>query len=351
MAWSVKRRQLLALAIGAGIAAALFWSFDPKAIAGSVAAIGWGLFVISLHRLLSIACDARAWGCLIPAAQRPGFLQLLAFRCMAKSVNTFLPAMQVGGDLLRVHMLWRSGLPVGSAGASVLVDAILNLAAQIAYTLLGIAAIGWLGTGSSAIGPLLGVLLIGCGIVVAFYVALRRGFLQFVAGWARRLARLAGAGPERFAEGLVAVEQESEGLFRSPDALRGGWLWHLASWLLRTGETWLALYFMGAEITLTGALIIESLSIAVRTAAFAIPGGLGAQEAAILVVGAFVGLAPETALALAVVKRVREFLVFGPGLLAWWIYQIRVPVRLRGRTSRVAPLPPVPAVRSPGTET
>ncbi|MGH6960939.1 MAG: lysylphosphatidylglycerol synthase domain-containing protein, partial [Dongiaceae bacterium] len=134
MAWSMKRRELVALVIGGAIAIALLWSFDPRAVAASVTVIGWGLFVICLYRLSSIACDAMAWGCLMPAQQRPGLLRLFGFRWMAKSINTFLPAMQVGGDLLRVHMLWCNGLPVGTAGASVLVDATLNLAAQIAFT-------------------------------------------------------------------------------------------------------------------------------------------------------------------------------------------------------------------------
>ena len=55
-----------------------------------------------------------------------------------------------------------------------------------------------------------------------------------------------------------------------------------------------------------------------RTAAFAIPGGLGAQETAILLIGSHLGLSPGTAIALALVKRVQEFIVCAPGLIAWW---------------------------------
>jgi hypothetical protein len=89
-------------------------------------------------------------------------------------------------------------------------------------------------------------------------------------------------------------------------------------WLLRTGESWLALRFMGSGIGLPEALVIESLTGLVRSAAFAIPGGLGAQEGALVLVGAQLGLAPGTAVALGLVKRVQELVVCAPGLVAWW---------------------------------
>ena len=52
-------------------------------------------------------------------------------------------------------------------------------------------------------------------------------------------------------------------------------LWHLAAWLLRTADTLIAVTFMGAAIGLREAVVIESLTLAVRSAAFVVPGGLG----------------------------------------------------------------------------
>ena len=57
-----------------------------------------------------------------------------------------------------------------------------------------------------------------------------------------------------------------------------------------------------------------------RGAAFLVPGALGLQEAGFLGLGLLLGLAPETALALAIARRIRDLVVFLPGLLAWvWV--------------------------------
>ena len=56
---------------------------------------------------------------------------------------------------------------------------------------------------------------------------------------------------------------------------------------------------------------------AIRTGAFAIPGGLGVQEGGSVLVGAVLGIPAPVALALALARRVREFLLGVPGLLAW----------------------------------
>ena len=65
------------------------------------------------------------------------------------------------------------------------------------------------------------------------------------------------------------------------------------------------------------------------SAAFIVPGALGVQEGAFLLVGATLGLDGSTALALAVARRLRDVIVFFPGLLAWQWEELR---RRRART-------------------
>jgi hypothetical protein len=55
----------------------------------------------------------------------------------------------------------------------------------------------------------------------------------------------------------------------------------------------------------------------VRSIGFLIPGGLGLQEGGILLGGVWLGLAPETVLAAALLKRAREIVCGLPGLVAW----------------------------------
>ena len=48
-----------------------------------------------------------------------------------------------------------------------------------------------------------------------------------------------------------------------------------------------------------------------------VPGALGVQEGAFIVIGAALGLDATTALALATARRLRDAIVFFPGLIAW----------------------------------
>ncbi|MGU3541258.1 TIGR00374 family protein, partial [Methylobacterium sp. A54F] len=66
-----------------------------------------------------------------------------------------------------------------------------------------------------------------------------------------------------------------------------------------------------------------SLAQAVRGAAFAVPGALGAQEGGLIALCAIFGIPAEAALALSLVKRLAGLLVGLPGLFSWHILERR----------------------------
>ncbi len=99
--------------------------------------------------------------------------------------------------------------------------------------------------------------------------------------------------------------------------------WQLAGWALGGGEIWLALHFLGQPRGVFDALVIEALIQAVSSAAFIVPGALGVQEGAFVVIGAALGLDATVALALATARRLRDAIVFFPGLIAWQWAEVR----------------------------
>jgi Lysylphosphatidylglycerol synthase TM region len=106
---------------------------------------------------------------------------------------------------------------------------------------------------------------------------------------------------------------------------------HLLGWLIGTAEIWIALRFMGIPVSVNEAVVIESLVQAVRGAAFAIPGALGAQEAGLILLCGMFAIPPDQALALSLIKRAADLIVGVPGLIA---LQILEGGRLRARYSR-----------------
>jgi len=98
---------------------------------------------------------------------------------------------------------------------------------------------------------------------------------------------------------------------------------HMISWLLGGIEVCLALHFLGHDIGFASGLIIESLGQATKAAGFAVPGALGIQEGGYIVIGRALGLSPEVAIALSLMKRLRESALGVPGLIFWQCTEAR----------------------------
>ena len=83
------------------------------------------------------------------------------------------------------------------------------------------------------------------------------------------------------------------------------------------------LRLFGHPVSATDALILESLTQALRHVAFVIPAGLGVQEAGLVVFGNALGINNELALAVSMAKRMREVLCGVPSLLSWQWFEAR----------------------------
>jgi hypothetical protein len=109
-------------------------------------------------------------------------------------------------------------------------------------------------------------------------------------------------------------------LYRRRPAVLGSGCIHLGGWLLGAGEIWLTFYALGTPTGLEQCLILESLGTAARSAGFFVPGALGIQEVALVLVGGLVGISLPSAMLLAIVKRLRDVLLGVPALLLWqWL--------------------------------
>ena len=74
---------------------------------------------------------------------------------------------------------------------------------------------------------------------------------------------------------------------------------------------------MGRPLDWPEAVAIEALIQAVSSAAFVVPGALGVQEGGFVLIGTALGVDAPTSLALAAARRIRDLVVYFPGLVAW----------------------------------
>ncbi|MDP6516903.1 MAG: lysylphosphatidylglycerol synthase domain-containing protein [Alphaproteobacteria bacterium] len=298
----------LALAIGL-----IAWRGVDQVVAALIAA-GWGLALVVLWEIVPLAVDSIGWRVLIARAERPGFAAMVRARWIRQSVNQLLPVAQIGGELVGARILMLGGVSGPVAGASVVVDLTLGVLTQVVYTLICVALLASVdGGGGLALAVVAGtgVLL---GAIAAFFLAQRRGLF----GWIARTAQsLSGRGWLALVGGGEALDRAVRTLYRRPRALWGNAAWQMAAWTLGAGEVWIALHVLGHPVGLVESLIIQGLGRAARSAAFAVPAGIGVQEGGYMLICGTLGLGPDIGLALSLVKRVRELGVGLPGLLAW----------------------------------
>jgi putative membrane protein len=300
-------------------------------VGAAIAVAGPGLLVVALFHVVSMFGHAMGWRELL-VRKPPRVGTALFGRWVGESVNGLLPVMQVGGNVARARYLARYGVPGDEAAASVVVDVTLIVLTQIVFTLLGTALLLMhLGGSRIALAAVAGMALMAM-LVGGFFVAQRRGIFAGLTRFSGRLARgvdLTALGAE-----ASAIDASVARLWRERGALARSSAWHCAAWVLGAGEIWLALYYLGHPVDVRTALLIESLTQAVRAGAFAVPGALGVQEGGYLLLGGALGLGPDTSLALALTKRVRDLVLGLPGLIAWQVDVVTSRVRTRARDGR-----------------
>jgi putative membrane protein len=304
---------ILAIVLGGGAVIGLVGWFGAQAIGSDVLQAGWAIpATLALH-MVQLYLSAIAWrisvGIRLP--RMPVYFRL---RWIREAVNSLLPVAQMGGNLVGIRMLAQRGVPGAVAGAGTTLDLTIEALTQFAWTMVGIAVLASISSDQSW-KPWVegGLITMGIGLA-GFVIAQRAGMLRLIEALAMRLQRVF---PALSVESVRGLHAELMRLQANRGALATASAIHLRAWALGTLEAWLALTAMGAHVTVAEALVIESLGMAARSAGFVVPGALGVQEAGFILVCGLFQIHPDTAIALSMVKRVREMTVGLPGLVAW----------------------------------
>ena len=305
--------RVLAIA-GLALAVILFARENVQGIVDLVTAAGPGLLLAGLFHFVPMIANARAWQRLLPAAQRPNVGAMTRAVWIRESVNGLLPVARVGGELIAYRMLRHHVVGRSIVAASLLADMALSVLSQVVFALLGLGLLLAVTHAPIDTAPLLGGVVSLIPLGIGFLLVQRAGALSAVTRFLDRVfaGRLGFALPRslRLDHAIRAVYERR----RDVVACFG---WQLVAWLLGAGEIWLALHFLGQQRSILDAIVIEALIQAISSAAFVVPGALGVQEGGFIVIGAALGLDATTALALATARRMRDAIVFFPGLIAW----------------------------------
>ena len=290
-----------------------------RGIENTLAIAGFSiLWVVPLH-IIPIMLDSQGWRVLLhDSEQKPssGFLFWVAG--IREAINGLLPVFRVGGEFTGARLATRAGISKANAIASVLVEVTLTLFNQIFFTLMGIFLLVTVSMNHPFYGQILPALLLATTAIVIFVLIQRGGFFSLCHRWIERLG-----GGNRFIRAVgdpQALDRAIRRLYQRRTLLLRAALWQMAGLLAGVLEIWLALFLLGSRVGWSGALVLESLSQALRSASFFVPSGIGVQEGGFVVFGSLLGIRPDITLSLSLVRRLREVLFGLPFLVSWqWL--------------------------------
>jgi uncharacterized membrane protein YbhN (UPF0104 family) len=297
----MKRLLIIAAGLGLVLALAIIAVEGIGAVSRAFAAVGYGIAVVTVIRTVELSGAGLGWWIVFPAGAKASLRQCIWVRFIREAINMLLPVAQVGGEIAGARLMTLFGVPAALAGATVLVDILMQVVSLFLFTLVGIGIFALDGADNKLLGPIvIGAAIMGA-VLAGFFAAQRFGGAKLLD---RALMMLA----EKF-----------------------GWssLANLA-WFVGVFEVLVALRLMGYPVSLADAVVIESLGQAVRAAAFLVPGALGVQEAGFIAICSAFGIPAPAALALSLVKRVPELVIGPPFLFVWHAHEAKA-LKQRGQ--------------------
>lgn len=325
---------LVATVAGLAIAGWTLSATGADKVLDIIARFGVGGFLAyCAYSLATIALLGGAWASSAPPLGiRDTFAIFGWARLVREAAADVLPFSQVGGLVIAIRLLIARAIPMPLVNASLLVDLTTEMASQIVFTLFGIAGFVVLRSGAEDSGALMTPILIGTvvmiALMVAFFLAQSRVLRVAEMLLGRMLPAVSGE--------IANVRAELARIYAQPMRVGLALAFNLAAWIASAAGAWLALKLMGVKLPLVTVLVMESLIFVLRSVAFALPGAIGVQEVAYVLLGPLLGLPAEEALALSLAKRARDLAIGVPALLAWQAGEARA---LGADRPRVAGLP------------
>jgi putative membrane protein len=305
---------ILAAVTGLALAGYLIFYVGFGPVLAAIGAVGWGGFAfLCFYGALLFALLGAAWRMLIPSRNNPDLLTFIWGRAVRDCAGEILPFSQVGGMVIGARAAMLRGLGGPLAFASTVVDITVEMVAEIAFVLAGLAILVVRAPPSAASGNLVRGIALGllaATLGAALFVVLQRKSFSTIVRWMTRLL------PET-AGRAGAVQHNFAAIYDSPLRLALSLVIHLAAWLATALWAWFAVRLIGKPMSFSSIVAIEAILYGIRSVAIFVPAAIGVQEAAYALLGPLFGLPAPIALALSLLKRARDITLGVPILLAW----------------------------------
>ncbi len=293
-----------------------------------------GMAVIIALYTVEFLADVAGWQITFDTLTLRGswLYRLYVVRMVGEAFNVITPVASMGGEPVKVMLLKKYyGVPYGDASASVLLAKTVNLFSLVFFLAGGLALI-LLDSRFSSAETLVAAsgLVVFCCVVFAFFLVQRMRISSRGSAWISRW-RVG----ERIRDYLHHIEAFDARLVtfysRRRRRFAAALILALCAWFIGALSIYYTMLFLGTPVSFTDAWIIEAFAQLIRAGTFFIPASIGAQEGAFVLVCATLTGSASSGLAAALVRRFREILWIGGGLLLGWWFSFRPTLQSDGR--------------------
>jgi putative membrane protein len=321
----LKLAAYIAGLLGLALLTVLVIRSDFAVMGHTIRTAGWDLLWLPPYRLLYFLLYAIGWRALLrpyDPQRRASLGYLFWVTTVREGIDRLLPVASVGGGFAGVRLAGWRGIPAAPAAATVATEVLLTMMALYVFTATGLFLLSDLGASEQTYRHVLVALLLSLPVPVITGLLLRNG-----AVFARLEAFLRPmVGETALSDGAAALDRELRACLSRGGSLAFAGILQLVAFLSASFEVWFALRLFGHPVDVRAAVMLESMTQAMRHVAFIVPAGLGVQEAGFVLFGHALGISSELALAVSMAKRMREVLCGVPALVSW---QLREAARLR----------------------
>ncbi len=271
--------------------------------------------IAGINSGIILLTGARWWIILRAQGYRIRYSQVTGYRVVSFGVSYFTPGPQFGGEPVQVYYLNnRHGIPVSSAIASVSLDKIFELLANLLFLIIGVNFT--LQTKSyfqiSNIQVIISLTL-PFMLLIGYSIAIWIGI--------HPLSILLGLVPSKLQSYAVIKSivtsteaQMSEFCQRKPASVLIASLISAAIWIAMVAEYWVMVNYLGLK--LNPAETIIALTASRLAFLFPLPGGLGVLEAGQVAIMNLLANHPTIGISISIVMRARDLLI---GLVSLFI--------------------------------
>jgi glycosyltransferase 2 family protein len=297
-------KTLIKLVVSGGLLALLAYKLDTPTVREGLLGVNRGVFLTALFSLvLLIALQGWRWLVVARALGVPVKLPTaVALAFVGSFFSQVLPSA-VGGDAVRVYRLYKSGVSLGQAFDSTLIDRVLAVIGLVVLAFAGALVFGWTRM-PGQLTALLAVFAAAAVVGVAVLLNLDRAPLP---RWMARHAML---------HKLTRVSADARLICGAPWALLAAIGASLVGHIGVSGTFWLLGRHTGLGVDFAGCVAIVPLATLLTMLPISV-AGWGVREGALVLAVTAVGGNPAAALVTSILLGVATACASLPGALVW----------------------------------